>query len=314
MIGGVAPAAAATASPLPWGWRPQRSRTPVRKEVAVSWFSPVLDSAHHCPGAGRPEQLGRIAKLLCPALPPGAVPRACGMHQLKAAAAAAAATTGDDGGEGGRLVFPLDRLCLVQSAQLSHEVCGPQNSHLPDEEIEAERLNKLLYNPKVAEEFHSVTLEVIFLTAPLTCLLLLLPGRDTWGGMRTPILSRPPGPASLGSGLSIPGVAHPQGLPGPWLLLPPLTQAKTLMLQGLPLIASVLFSAIGLGSPSPLGNSLLGHLRVKSKPGPYLPPYTTGAQEVCSRPQCGSKAPALQEPSPWTCFLCRGLWGASLKS
>ena len=83
-------------------------------------------------------------------------------------------------------MFPLDRLCLVQSAQLSHEVCGPQNSHLPDEEIEAERLNKLLYNPKVAEEFHSVTLEVIFLTAPLTCSLLLLPGRDTWGGCGPP--------------------------------------------------------------------------------------------------------------------------------
>ena len=37
-------------------------RTPERKEVAVSLLSPVWGSAHHHPGAGRPEQLVQIAK------------------------------------------------------------------------------------------------------------------------------------------------------------------------------------------------------------------------------------------------------------
>ena len=62
-----APAATATAaSPHHWLATTAR-RTPARKEVAVSLFSPVWGSAHHHPGAGRPEWLRQVFTSVRPA-------------------------------------------------------------------------------------------------------------------------------------------------------------------------------------------------------------------------------------------------------
>lgn len=142
---GAAPAATA-ASHQPQLTGPQRGR----KWLFCCSLQPgaLLSTTQ---GQGGQSSWGKVQRpLIQPFLPAGTGR----LWDLPTQAATAAA------GPGRKASTAASHALPGEPAQLPWEVCGSQCFQFPDEETEAGSLGKPPYNPKVAEEFNSVTPKV----------------------------------------------------------------------------------------------------------------------------------------------------------